>query len=446
MIWTTAGQMAPQAGEKELKNLSRRNKDHISTILLATMAIIFTIALVVYPKQGFEAGMGGLKVCWEVIIPSLLPFFVIAEILLGLGLVRGFGVLLEPLMRPLFSVPGVGAFALSMGLAAGYPMDAVITARFRETNQCTRIEGERLLAFTNTADPLFMFGAVAVGMFKSPEIGALLAAAHYVSSFLVGVSFKFWGRRDKDHLQTLQTRNIEKPQGSIFSRAFKEMLKARVEDNRPFGKLLGNSVTESVQTILMICGFIVFFAVLIEILRISGMMAVIAWPIGVVYHFFGIHDGLVNPTLAGALELDIGSAQTAAVTSAPMLQKLALVSGIIAWSGLAVHAQVASVLTNTDIRMKPYFIARLLHAVLAAGLTVLFYALGLGRTAAKAFVHVLPKSSVQGGYLNGWSFWHIVYSGFSLWMVSICVLLFAAFLAVSFRKIKIVAFHTRFNR
>lgn len=435
-----------EPGKKELKDLSRRDKGHISTFLLAAMAIVFTIALVVYPKQGFEAGMSGLKVCWEIIIPSLLPFFVIAEILLGLGLVRGFGVLLEPLMRPLFSVPGVGAFALSMGLAAGYPMDAVITARFRETNQCTRIEGERLLAFTNTADPLFMFGAVAVGMFKSPEIGALLAAAHYISAFLVGVSFKFWGRRDKEHLATVHARSVEKPKGSIVARAFREMLKAHEEDNRPFGKLLGNSVTESVQTILMICGFIVFFAVLIEILRISGMMAVIAWPFAAIYHLFGINTGLVTPTLAGALELDIGSAQTAAVTAAPMLQKLALVSGIIAWSGLAVHAQVASVLTNTDIRMKPYFIARLLHAVLAAGLTVLFYALGLGRTAAKAFAHVVPQSSIIAATTNGSSFWHTFSTGFSFWMISICVLLLAALLAVSIGRIKIVGFYTRYDR
>lgn len=409
------------------------------------MAIIFTIALVVYPKQGFEAGMAGLKVCWEVIIPSLLPFFVLAEILLGIGIVRGFGVLLEPLMRPLFSVPGVGAFALSMGLAAGYPMDAVITARFRETNQCTRIEGERLLAFTNTADPLFMFGAVAVGMFKSPEIGGLLAAAHYVSSFLVGFIFKFWGRRDKEHQAEVQARSTERPKGFIVRRAFQEMLSAREEDGRPFGKLLGNAVTESVQTILMICGFIVFFAVLIEVLRISGIMSVIAWPIAAVYHVFHINGGLVNPTLAGVLELDIGSAQTAAVTSAPMIQKLALVSGIIAWSGLAVHAQVASVLTQTDIRMKPYFIARFLHAALAAGFTVLFFSMGLGRGATKAFSHFSSTTAVAKAS-QGSSFWHTMTSGLSFWLTALLVMLAAAFLMSLLRRVRVVAFHTRIHR
>ena len=64
------------------------------------------------------------------------------------AVVHFIGVLFEPLMRSLFGVPGEGAFALSMGLAAGYPMDAVITGRFRRQGICSRTGG--LLAFTNT--------------------------------------------------------------------------------------------------------------------------------------------------------------------------------------------------------------------------------------------------------------------------------------------------------
>ncbi|WP_439645105.1 sporulation integral membrane protein YlbJ [Alicyclobacillus kakegawensis] len=381
----------------------------LSTLLLGTAVVVFTIALVIYPKQSVEAGLVGLKLFWDVVFPSLLPFFILSELMLGLGIVRGFGVLLEPLMRPLFSVPGVGAFALSMGLAAGYPMDAVVTARFRETGMCTQVEGERLLAFTNTADPLFMFGAVAVGMFKSPELGALLAVAHYVSSFLVGVAFKFWGRgSDVTRSQPVRER------GNILRRAYREMLKAREEDGRGFGKLLGAAVTESVQTLLMICGFIVFFAVLIEILNLSGLMRVIGSPVAFLYQLSGVHPSLMSPTMAGLLEIDIGTAQAAA-SSAPMLQKVALVSGIIAWSGLAVHAQVASVLTQTDIRMTPYFVARFLHAVLAAGLTVLFWLLGVGRPVAHALADKVPVFAAAASGASGAPWAVTMWRGVTAW-------------------------------
>lgn len=125
------------------------------TLVAAAVAVLLTLSIVVYPDRALEAALDGMRIFFGVVFPSLFPFFVLSEIMLGLGVVHFLGVLFEPLMRPLFNVPGEGAFALSMGLAAGYPMDAVITARFRRAGICTRVEGERLLAFTNTADPVF---------------------------------------------------------------------------------------------------------------------------------------------------------------------------------------------------------------------------------------------------------------------------------------------------
>lgn len=424
-------------GDDPLLNAERKSR--WSTVLLGLMVVLFTLALVLYPKQGFEAGLSGMRLFWNTVFPSLLPFFILAEFLLGLGVVKGFGVLLEPLMRPLFGVPGIGAFALSMGLAAGYPMDAVITARFRSQNLCSRVEGERLLAFTNTADPLFMIGAVAVGMFKSPEIGGLLAIAHYISSFLVGVAFKFWGRKaEREEIHEAHPVAQLVPRGNLFVRAFNEMIAARQEDGRAFGQIMRDAVVESMQTLIMICGFIVFFAVLIDVLHISGMMAFIGAPIAFVYHIFGINGGLVPPTIAGALEIDVGAAQTAVVHAAPMIQKLALVSGIIAWSGLSVHAQVASVLTQTDIRMRPYFLARFLHAGLAAGLTVLFFALGMGHT-GKTLATLMPMSSLASATSGEAAWWHVLLTSLDTWVVFFAVLAVLSLIWWTIRKVRLVA-------
>jgi sporulation integral membrane protein YlbJ len=410
------------------------------------MVIVFTIALVVYPKQCVETGIAGLRLFWDAVFPSLFPFFILAELLLGLGIVRGFGVLLEPLMRPVFSVPGIGAFALSMGLAAGYPMDAVITSRFREQKLCTRVEGERLLAFTNTADPLFMFGAVAVGFFKSPVVGGVLAIAHYISAFLVGVAFKLWGRGSQEDEQPRPDIDHASRRGNIFVRAYHETLRAREEDGRPFGKLLGNAVTESIQTILMICGFIVFFAVLIEIIHLAGFMHIFAWPITLLYNLLGIHSGLVHPTVAGVLEIDIGSAKTAGVLDAPMIQKLAVVSAIIAWSGLSVHAQVASVLTNTDIRMSPYFLARFLHAILAAVITVILYRMGVGQATTTAFSNVLPVFATAHAVAAGAPWYSVLGTAFAAWGWCIGGLLVLSVVVYLLRRVRVIAFHAKMKK
>ncbi|HBE79643.1 MAG TPA: sporulation integral membrane protein YlbJ [Firmicutes bacterium] len=330
----------------------------------AALVCLLTLSLVIYPKQGVDAAVAGLKVFWDIVLPSLLPFFVLSEIMLGMGIVHFIGVLLEPLMRPLFNVPGVGAFALSMGLAAGYPMDAVITGKFRKSGLCTKVEGERLLSFTNTADPLFIFGAVAVGMFGRPELGVVLALAHYIASFTVGIVFKFY--RKEKHLPAEPASDIH--QAGLMTRAVRALFKARREDGRPLGRLMGDAVKESMSTLLMIGGFIMLFSVIVKMLTVFGFLGILNPLLGGILKIFNIDPHMVHSVFYGILEIDLGT-MAASKAAAPLLDKVMIASWIIAWSGLCVHGQVASVIHDTDIRMAPYFAARLLHGIFAAGYT-----------------------------------------------------------------------------
>src|SRR5690606_36322375 len=133
------------------------------------------------------ASIRGLNIWWEIVFPSLLPFFIISELLIGFGVVKFIGVLLEPLMRPLFRVPGVGGFVWAMSMASGSPSGAKLTARLRKEGQLTKTEAERLASFTNSSNPLFIFGAVAVGFFHNPHLGIILALAHYLGIISVGL-------------------------------------------------------------------------------------------------------------------------------------------------------------------------------------------------------------------------------------------------------------------
>ena len=123
-------------------------------LLQGLAATLLCVALVLYPEVAFQSALRGLRIWWDVVFPALLPFFVAGQVLMALGVVHALGVLLERLMRPLFNVPGVGAFVLAMGLASGYPIGAVLTAKLRRSGQLNAAEAERLLSFCNTADPL----------------------------------------------------------------------------------------------------------------------------------------------------------------------------------------------------------------------------------------------------------------------------------------------------
>lgn len=358
--------------------------------------LIFTIALMVFPGEGLAAAKDGLKIFWEIVLPSLLPFFILTEILLGLGVVHFFGVILEPLMRPLFNVPGAGAFALSMGLAAGYPMDAVITGKFRRMGLCSRIEGERLLAFTNTADPLFMFGAVAVGMFGRPELGAIIALAHYLSAFSIGFLFRFYGRKKEGRSEKKEEIGGNAGTG-LLRRAVKRMRQARKEDNRPVGQLLGDAVKESVNSLFMIGGFITLFSVLCRMLEVTGVVRLLQPVAGGLLKVFGLEPALASSLLKGFFEIDLG-VMAGARAAAPLNDRLVVAGVIIAWSGLSVHSQVMSVIHGTDIRIFPYLAARAGHAFLAGLYTFLLNC--LRKAAAGGSLPV--TGSLSPGFLYRW--------------------------------------------
>lgn len=370
-------------------------RSQIITYILSFLTIFITIAIIQYPKDTFDSAIVGLNLWWNVVFPSLLPFFILSELLMGLGVVHALGVLLEPLMRPIFNVPGIGAFALSMGLASGYPMDAVITCKFRKNNLCSKVEAERLLAFTNTADPLFMFGAVAVGMFAMPELGASIALAHYTASLLVGIVFRFHGTGRDEIPAKVPAANRK----NIFLRTLSELYNARKNSNTSLGMLLGDAVKASMNTILLIGGFIIIFSVFLRILSVIGITEYLNGIFACLLGLIGFTPNLAEAMSVGFFEIDLG-ALAASQAIAPLEQKVAVASAIIAWSGLSVHGQVASIVLETGISMTPYMIARVLHALLSACLAILF----LGPCKSIVSLFILPVA-VDIGSVNSLAYW-----------------------------------------
>jgi sporulation integral membrane protein YlbJ len=369
------------------------NRSQAWTTLLAAISVALVISMVLYPEDAFAAAVKGLDVWWNIVFPALLPFFIGSELLMGLGVVHFMGILLEPLMRPVFNVPGVGSFVMAMGLASGFPIGSILTSRLRRDDMCTKVEGERLMSFTNTADPLFMFGAVAVGMFGYPHIGVTIAAAHYLSSVSTGIMLRFYGKNQPNSQEKRES-------GSILSRAFRALYQAREKDGRPIGGLMGDAVRNSVNTLLMIGGFIILFSVIIRIMTVIGIVGLLSAAIMRVLSPLGLDPALTPAIISGFFEVTLGCQLAGQVPEAiPMIQKVMVAGAVIAWSGLSVHAQVASIISGTDMKIAPFIAARFVHAVLAAAYTwILMGPLAPAMAVtAPVFSHLQPES--------GFTFW-----------------------------------------
>lgn len=325
-------------------------REYFKSISIVFILLFLTFSFISNPKEILEASSNGLNIWWSVVFPSLLPFFILSELLISYGIVSFLGVLLEPIMRRLFKVPGVGGFVLAMGMSSGLPSGAKLSVQLRKDNLLSKHEAERLVSFTNTSNPLFIIGAVSAGFFHNEQLGILLATTHYLSNILVGFCMRFYGN----------DRFEKKVNSFSISSALKQLHRKRLSEKRAIGQILGDAINSSIHTLLMIGGFIILFSVLNKILQINGIFTFIT-------HIIpnNISDNVIYPFLSGIIEITIGSQLISQIDDIHLYGQVILTSSILAFGGISVHAQVANLLAFSDIKYLPYLIARILQSIIA---------------------------------------------------------------------------------
>lgn len=407
--------------------------------ILALALLAIGLFMLVYPAEGTAAAMRGIVIWWDVLFPALFPFLVIAEMMLGLGLVHFIGMLLDPLMRPLFRVPGIGGFVMAMGFASGYPVAARLTSQLWDQKLVNREEGERLVAFATTSDPIFMIGAVSVGFFHDVRLAVVLASAHYGSAVLLGLLMRFHGRDKKAGYEAAARSAFvgnkrPKTNPSLLKRALHAMHEARLRDGRALGTMLNQAVKIAIQLIMVIGGLVVFFSVVLEAMRITHLMEYVSIAIGSLLGLFGLPQPLAAAIINGMFEVTLGAKAAGAGGAAiPLAYKAAVCAFVLSWAGLSVHAQIVSLLYRTPFRYTPFALARVLHGFLSAGAVLLLWD-WLKPAQAPDLTAFAPFAAAASPSLLGWG---ASLPASLLMLAAICAgLLALAIAAATFKRIR----------
>lgn len=293
-------------------------KKHLP-VLLTLLAFFLLMLRSPLAAQGAREG---LSVCAVSLVPSLLPFFTLSNLLSALGLSdilsRGAG----GLTRRLFRVSGAGAQAFFLGLTGGYPLGAAAVASLRRENRITREEGEGLLAFCNNSGPAFILGA-AGGVLGSPAAGVILYVSHVLAAVGVGILFRPKDLPDETPAEQTPAQPV------------------------PFSAALPRAAAQAVSSTLAVCGYVVLFSAML------GMLT----PLDAL-------PPLLRALCTGFVELGSGTAALRGLPPAP--ETLAAASFLLGWGGLSVHCQTLAALEGTDIRPARHTLGRAVCGVLAA--------------------------------------------------------------------------------
>lgn len=260
---------------------------------------------------------------------------------------------------------GEGAFAFIMGIISGYPVGAKIVTKFREENICTKEECERLLAFTNNSGPLFIVGTVGISLIGDVTIGIMLLIIHILASITVGILFRFWkSKKELNRNYTFSYNYIP----LINKKKSKSRGSLENTQNVSFsnlGEILSKSIMNSINTIVMIGGFVVLFSVIISILENTHALEICSTIMYPLFNLLHIPQEFATGILSGIIELTNGLQTISKIPIKEYTITILIASFLLGFGGISILLQVFSIISKTDISIKPYIIGKILHGIIS---------------------------------------------------------------------------------
>jgi sporulation integral membrane protein YlbJ len=382
------------------------------TVTLAMLTAILVLSILFFPERAFQSSLGGLTIWWTIVFPSMLPFLMLSEMMSGFGAVRGLGTMLEPLMRFMFRLPGHSGWAIAIGAVTGMPAGAEAAGKLRRENLVSREEGERLLALSHVASPFFILTVIGAGFLHNVATGVVIAIVHYVSAIGTVLLLRFfWRGTDSATLAPtplLANRKAKDARKPIIVRALSDMHHARLEDGRSFGKLLGDSVSGAIQSLMMIGGTMIVFSVMLGVMDTVGIARLLSEAVAMAVPNMPSPVESIKSGLSGLLEVHVGT-YLLGQPRLPASVTAALIGAALAWSGLAVHLQVQTAIRHTDLRYRYFLLSRIVHAGLSFVLTLLLWRplTGWFHGSLPSFLSDPASRSLHNG-LTSWSVWTVV--------------------------------------
>lgn len=207
--------------------------------------IALFVLMLLFPQPVFKGASSGLLLWFNVILPTLLPFMIVSNLLIGTRAIDAISKVFGPVMCRLFGVTRYGSFAIIAGFLCGYPMGGKVTADLVRKQYITWQEGQYLLSFTNNISPMFIISYVVWQNLKdtSRTMPALLILI--LSPILCSFLFRIYYR----------------PGARIHSSEYPPLPKAAA------ASLMDSCIMNGFETITKVGGYIMLFSILIALLQ-----------------------------------------------------------------------------------------------------------------------------------------------------------------------------------
>lgn len=303
-------------------------KKTISVILIFSLLVYMLVA----PIHAVAAASNGLVLWYKTILPTLLPFAILSNIFITSNIFYIFASVFHPIMRILLPVSKEGTFPVAAGFLFGFPMGSRICSDMVLEGKLSREEASIVFIISNNMSPMFICSYI---MDQSLHLSKLVLpslAILYLPPIILGRI-----------LLCLQ----KKPQGQWHKNTT-----PRFQLNF---KIIDAAIMNGFEALAKLGGYIMLFSIIASMINLLP-----------------ISSQILRSSFIGATEITNGI-QTVSQMNLNTGTKYLLCMAFTAFGGCSGIAQTSSMVAESHLPMKHYFLTKLFLCLCTSILAVLVY-------------------------------------------------------------------------
>ncbi len=290
------------------------------------LCIVFFIIMLCFPKETLSGATDGLLLWFQIVLPTLLPFFIMTNLLIQTNSMRFISRIFGPVLQKIFQVSPDGSFAVLTGFVCGYPIGAKVTADLVRSKKITESEGNYLLSFCNNTSPAFITSYIVLQNFQKEELLFQTLFILYLSPVLCSIIFRlFYKKRNQKNLIV------------------------HTNDRYCFTfEIMDNSIMNAFENITKVGGYIILFSIV-----------------------FSLANSIHSTCLFSILEITNGIPLLLRTCNSLPVSYIAVLT-LTSFGGICSLLQTKAMLAGTRLSITKYTIEKLITAMVTSLLTLLF--------------------------------------------------------------------------
>ena len=296
--------------------------------LLAVLIILFLyLGIFINPKLIIESGISSINIFKTKLFPSIFPFFVLASLLLELGIATKISNKLNPIFKRLFHVEGNSSFIILVSIISGFPSGSKYIKDSLKEKIIDKNTANYLLTFTHFANPLFILGTCGI-ILNSISLAYKILIIQIIANLILGI--------------------ILRPKKIIPSKRFNNY------QTKSFLEALPKAINDAIKLLLFMLGSITFFMFFSKLLTSTLSL-----------------NPFFKTIITGILDMTSGISLVPSINTSNYIRGLIILS-FITFGSLSVHLQVINNIKEEDLNYKYFFFGRIIETAIATLLYILF--------------------------------------------------------------------------